>query len=219
MSDDSKHDDGGKPGGRRFVTLRRWLIAGILVWAPLAVTFWVVNALISFMDKSILLLPPAYRPEALIGFELPGMGAFFAVVIVLLTGALVANILGRGLIAAWERLLDRIPLVSSIYSAVKQVIETFVSQDSRSFRQVVLVEYPKSDVWVPAYLLNRHKGVCVLFVPTSPNPTSGYTVIVKEALVVPTSLSLEEASSFIISMGADFVKKEELAGLINAYKA
>ena len=86
-------------------------------------------------------------------------------------------------------------------------------------KEVVLVEYPKSDVWVPAYLLNRHNGICVLFVPTSPNPTSGYTVIVKESLVVPTSLSLEEASSFIISMGADFVKREELSRLINSHQA
>ena len=213
MSDDPSRDEsaeGGKSGGRRFVTLRRWLIAGILVWAPLAVTFWVVNALISFMDKSIVLLPPAYRPEALLGFELPGMGAFFAVVIVLLTGALVANILGRGLIAAWERLLDRIPLVSSIYSAVKQVIETFVSQDSRSFRQVVLVEYPRRDAWSIAFVSGEPVGevqdstdrhLVTLFVPTAPNPTSGFVIMVPRDELIELEMTVEEGFRMVVSLG------------------
>ena len=201
----------GKPGkGGRFLTLRRWLIAGILVWAPLAVTFWVVNALVSFMDKSIVLLPPSYRPEALIGFELPGMGAFFAVVIVLLTGALVANILGRSLIHAWERLLNRIPLVRSIYSSVKQVVETFVSQDSRSFRKVVLVEYPRRNAWSIAFVSGEPIGevqdrteehLITLFVPTAPNPTSGFVIMVPRDEVIELEMSVEEGFRMVVSLG------------------
>ncbi|QGT77533.1 DUF502 domain-containing protein [Guyparkeria halophila] len=200
-----------KPGkGGRFVTLRRWLIAGILVWAPLAVTFWVVNALISFMDKSIVLLPAAYRPEALLGFELPGMGAFFAVVIVLLTGALVANILGRSLIHAWERLLNRIPLVRSIYSAVKQVVETFVSQDSRSFREVVLVEYPRRNAWSIAFVSGEPIGevqdrteehLVTLFVPTAPNPTSGFVIMVPRSELIELNMTVEEGFRMVVSLG------------------
>ncbi len=209
QSDQATEAD-GRSGGRRFVTLRRWLIAGILVWAPLAVTFWVVNALVSFMDKSIVLLPKAYRPEELLGFEVPGMGAFFAVVIVLFTGALVANILGRSLIHAWERLLDRIPLVSSIYSAVKQVIETFVSQDSRSFREVVLVEYPRRDAWSIAFVSGRPVGevqertedeLITLFVPTAPNPTSGFVIMVPRGDVIPLNMTVEEGFRMVISLG------------------
>lgn len=200
-----------KPGkGGRFLTLRRWLIAGILVWAPLAVTFWVVNALISFMDKSIVLLPPPYRPEALLGFELPGMGAFLAVVIVLLTGALVANILGRSLIHAGERLLNRIPLVRSIYSSVKQVIETFVSQDSRSFRQVVLVEYPRRNAWSIAFVSGEPIGevqdrteehLVTLFVPTAPNPTSGFVIMVPRAELIELNMTVEEGFRMVVSLG------------------
>lgn len=204
-------DEEGKPGKRvRFVTLRRWLIAGILVWAPLAVTYWVVNALISFMDRSMLLLPRAYRPEELLGFQLPGMGAFFAIVIVLVTGALVANILGRSLVHAWERLLNRIPLVSSIYSAVKQVVETFVSQDSRSFRQVVLVEYPRRNAWSIAFVSGEPIGevqdrtdehLVTVFVPTAPNPTSGFVIMVPRAELIELNMTVEEGFRLVVSLG------------------
>lgn len=211
MSREPEQDgDGGKPPRARFVTLRRWLVAGILVWAPLAVTFWVVNALISFMDKSIVLLPSAYRPEALLGFEVPGMGAFFAIVIVLLTGALVANILGRSLIHAWERLLNRIPLVRSIYSAVKQVVETFVSQDSRSFREVVLVEYPRRKAWSIAFVSGEPIGevqdrtdehLVTVFVPTAPNPTSGFVIMVPRSELIELNMTVEEGFRMVVSLG------------------
>ena len=214
MSHEPQHDEvteeDGKPAPRRFLTLRRWLIAGILVWAPLAVTFWVVNALISFMDRSMLLLPRAYRPEELLGFQIPGMGAFFAIVIVLFTGALVANILGRSLVHAWERLLNRIPLVSSIYSAVKQVVETFVSQDSRSFRQVVLVEYPRRNAWSIAFVSGEPIGevqdrtdehLVTVFVPTAPNPTSGFVIMVPRSELIELNMTVEEGFRLVVSLG------------------
>jgi len=119
---------------------------------------------------------------------------------------------GRSLIVSMiDKTFEHIPAVRMIYSVSKKLANLLSGSDESSRREVVLVEYPKEDVWVPAYVLNRYNGVSVLFVPTSPNPTSGYTVIVKEALTVSTTLSLEEASSFIISMGADFAKREEIS--------
>lgn len=191
-------------------TLRRWLVAGILVWAPLAITLWVINVLIGFMDKTILLLPEAYRPENLFGFNIPGLGAVLAVGVVLLTGALVANILGRSLVNFGERILDRIPLVRSIYSAVKQVIETFFSHDSRSFRKVLLVEYPRRDCWSIAFLSGdpvgevqdkTEKHVLTVFVPTAPNPTSGFVIMVPQDEIIELDMTVEEGFRMVISLG------------------
>ena len=196
--------------GNKVSTLRKWLVAGILVWAPLAITYWVINSVIGFMDKTILLLPPGYRPEAVFGFNIPGLGAVLAIVVVLLTGALVANFLGRKLIAMGEAVLNRIPLVRSVYSAVKQVIETFVSQDSRSFRKVVLVEYPRKNCWSLAFLAGEPVGevqdktaqqVITVFVPTAPNPTSGFVIMVPEDEAIPLDMSVEEGFRMVISLG------------------
>ena len=197
-------------GTAKVSTLKRWLVAGILVWAPVAITFWVINALIGFMDKSILLLPEAYRPEHLFGFNIPGLGAALAVIVVLLTGALVANILGRSLIGFGERILDRIPLVRSIYSSVKQVVETFFSHDSRSFRKVLLVEYPRRDCWSIAFLSGEPIGevqdktaeqVLTVFVPTAPNPTSGFVIMVPKSDVIELDMTVEEGFRMVISLG------------------
>jgi len=203
-------------------TLRRWLVAGILVWAPLAITVWVINTLISFMDRSILLLPENFRPEHLFGFNIPGLGAVLAVIVVLLTGALVANILGRSLVSFGERILERIPLVRSIYSSVKQVIETFFSQDSRSFRKVLLVEYPRRDCWSIAFLSGdpigevqnkTEKHVLTVFVPTAPNPTSGFVIMVPEDEVIELDMSIEEGFRMVISLGV-IVPKERLSEVV-----
>ncbi|OZB84124.1 MAG: hypothetical protein B7X28_01045 [Halothiobacillus sp. 13-55-253] len=196
--------------GSKVSTLRKWLVAGILVWAPLAITYWVINAVIGFMDKTILLLPPSYRPEAVFGFNIPGVGAVLAIIVVLLTGALVANFLGRKLIAMGESVLERIPLVRSVYSAVKQVIETFVSQDSRSFRKVVMVEYPRKNCWSLAFLAGDPVGevqdktaqkVITVFVPTAPNPTSGFVIMVPEDEIIALDMSVEEGFRMVISLG------------------
>jgi uncharacterized membrane protein len=191
-------------------TLRKWLMAGILVWAPLAITFWVINAVVGFMDQTLLLLPPNYRPEHLFGFNVPGLGAILAVFLVLLTGALVANFLGRKLVALGESVLHRIPLVRSVYSAVKQVIETFVSQDSRSFRKVVLVEYPRKDCWSLAFLAGDPIGevqektaqhLTTVFVPTAPNPTSGFVIMVPAHEIIELDMTIEEGFRMVISLG------------------
>ncbi|WP_407275632.1 DUF502 domain-containing protein [Halothiobacillus sp. DCM-1] len=197
-------------GIKKTSTLRKWLVAGLLVWAPLAITVWVIGLIIGFMDRSILLLPPEFRPEAVFGFNIPGLGALLAVAIVLLTGALVANFLGRTLVGWGEAVLNRIPLVRSVYSAAKQVIETFVSQDSRSFRQVVMVEYPRKDCWSIAFLAGAPVGevqdktaqkVLTVFVPTAPNPTSGFVIMVPEHEVIPLQMSVEEGFRMVISLG------------------
>ncbi len=126
---------------------------------------------------------------------------------------------GRSIIVSLiDKIFEKIPAINTVYSVSKKLANMITGKDDGGKKEVVLMEYPKDDVWVPAYILNRHDGVCVLFIPTSPNPTSGYTVLIKEELVVRTSLSFEEASSFIISMGADFVKKEEITQKILEYK-
>jgi uncharacterized membrane protein len=116
-----------------------------------------------------------------------------------------------------DRIFEKIPAINTVYSVSKKLANMITGKDDGGKKEVVLMEYPKDDVWVPAYILNRHNGICVLFIPTSPNPTSGYTVLIKEELTIRTSLSFEEASSFIISMGADFVKKEEITQKILEY--
>ena len=123
---------------------------------------------------------------------------------------------GQFFVLSWiEKVLDRIPAIGTVYSISKKVTNMFVQSEDGHKKEVVLIEYPKKDIWVPAYVFNKYENLLVLFIPTSPNPTSGYTVIVDEKLVTKTTLSLEEASTFIVSMGADFVQKEEIKKLIN----
>lgn len=189
----------------------RFLFVGALSFFPLIVVLLVVNFL-----KNIGL--SAY-------FQLNTITDSTTITIVLIVGVLLALILlgwtieryGRSvLLSALDRLFERIPAVNSIYSVSRKISNMLTGKDESGKKEVVLVEYPKEDIWVPAYVLNRHNGICVLFIPTSPNPTSGYTVLVKEALTVKVSLTLEEASSFIISMGADFVKRDEITEKIQA---
>ncbi len=192
------------------MTLRRYLIAGLLVWLPLGVTVLVIRLLVNFMDRILVLIPPAYRPEAVLGFEIPGLGVVLSVAIVLLTGALVANFFGRRIVALWEALLARIPFVRTIYSGVKQVTETIVSDRNRSFREVLLVEYPRKGLWTLAFHTGSEvREVCEktgrelinIFVPTTPNPTSGFFIMIPREEVVPLSMSVDEAVKMIVSLG------------------
>lgn len=136
-------------------SLRRYLVAGLLVWVPLGVTLLVVRVLVNWLDGTLLLLPPDYRPEAWLGFTIPGLGVVLSIVIVFVTGVLAANLFGRSLVALWERLLARIPLVRSVYSGAKQLAETMFSDAGESFRKVLLVEFPRKGVWNPG-LSHRH---------------------------------------------------------------
>lgn len=193
--------------------MRKYLIAGLLVWLPLGVTLLVVKLLVDLMDRLLLFLPPGWRPDALLGFYVPGLGFVLAFVVLLVTGALVANLLGRKLIGLWEGVLARIPLVRTIYSAVKQVAETVLAPGGRAFRKVLLVEYPRREMWSLAFETSGNtlgevqaktgkEEVVSVFVPTTPNPTSGYVVLLPRRDVVELDMTIDEGMRFIISMGA-----------------
>jgi len=196
--------------GRWFKQLLRYIFVGALSLFPLILVLIVVNFLKEIGVSAYFSL---HRYTDSFGITI---GLMVMVIILFAMLGYTIEKYGRSIIISTiDRVFDYLPAIRTIYSVTKKVAAMLSGRDDSGKKEVVLVEYPKEDVWVPAYLLNRHQGVCVLFIPTSPNPTSGYTVIVKESLMVSTSLSFEEASSFIISMGADFVKKDELARLIN----
>ncbi len=190
--------------------LRRYLVAGLLVWVPLGVTVLVIRLLVRLMDRTLVLLPPAWRPDQLFGVHIPGLGIVLSAVVVLGTGVVVANLLGRRLVQTWERLLARIPLVRSIYSGAKQIVETVFSGSGRSFREVVMIEYPRSGTWTLAFVtgdgmraVREHIGddVINVFVPTTPNPTSGFFLMMRRADVVPLEIPVEDGLKAIISAG------------------
>lgn len=191
-------------------TFRKYLIAGLLVWLPLGVTILVIKLLVDIMDRTLLLLPPEWRPDALLGFHVPGLGLLLAVGIVATTGVVVANLLGRRLVAAWESLLSRIPLVRSLYKGVKQVAETVLAAGGHSFRKVLLVEYPRRGIWSLALQtgigfreLQEKTGeeVVAVFLPTTPNPTSGFVLMVPKKDVIELDMTVDEGLKLIISMG------------------
>ncbi len=190
--------------------LRHYLVTGVLVWVPLLATWWVASSLINLIDRILLVLPPEYRPSTLLGFNLPGLGVILALMVLFLTGLLLANFLGRQVVALWEAILNRIPLVNSMYSGVKQLLETFLSHDSRSFRKVLLVEYPSKGLWTQAFLAGDPVGeiqqktaseVLTIYVPTAPNPTSGYVIFVPKDDAVELDMSVEDAMRMIVSLG------------------
>jgi uncharacterized membrane protein len=191
-------------------TLRRHLVAGLILWIPLLVTFLIVRFLIRFVDRTLLLLPPSWRPEALLGFNIPGLGLILAVGILLLTGVLAKNFIGQRLLNLGDRIVTRIPLVSSIYSGAKQVAETLFADSSTAFKRVLLVEYPRRGVWSMCFQTSESVGeiqhrttetvVCV-FVPTTPNPTSGFLLFVPRDELVPLDMRVDEGLRMIISLG------------------
>ena len=197
------------PAAARPRSLRRYLVAGVLVWLPILAVVWVIRFLVQLMDQTLLLVPAAYRPEALFGFGLPGLGAVLAFVIVLVTGLLVTNLIGRQLVEYWEELLQRIPLVRSIYSSVKGLAESVFSQE-KAFRKVVLIPYPRAGVWSIGFLTAENLGeisvktgvaaVCV-FIPATPNPTSGFIVIVPRADVIELEMNVDAAMKMIVTLG------------------
>lgn len=190
---------------------RRYIMAGLLVWLPLGVTILVIKMLVDLMDRTLLLLPARYQPEQLLGMHIPGLGVIVAVVVVLSTGIIVANLFGRKLVEGWESLLARIPLVRSVYSAVKQIAETMFSSSGQSFRKVLLVEYPRKGLWTLAFQTGTDIGeaqqkterdVINIYIPTTPNPTSGFFIMVPKEDVVELDMSVDEGLRMIISMGS-----------------
>lgn len=191
-------------------TLRRYLVAGIIIWVPLIVTVLVIRFLVNLMDRSLVLVPPSFQPDALLGFHLPGLGVLLTIAVLLLTGMLGANLFGRRLVGLWEALLSRIPLVRSIYTGAKQVAETVLSDGSTSFKRVMLVEYPRKGVWSMCFQTSTELNeiqektadevICV-FVPTTPNPTSGFILFVPRSDLIDLDMSVDEGLKMIISLG------------------
>ena len=190
--------------------LRKYIIAGLLVWLPLLITVAIIKFVIDLLDGTILLLPPEYRPEALLGFSIPGFGILLAVGVLILTGMFAANLLGRRLVQVWETALGKIPLVRNIYNSVKQISTTLLASQSKSFRKVVLVEYPRKDCWCIGFLSNEHvetdRGITnqqlqSIYLPTTPNPTSGFNLLIPERDIIELDMSVEDGFKFIISMG------------------
>ncbi len=190
--------------------LKKYLITGLLVWVPLAFTLWVLDLIVSTMDRTLLLLPTPWRPESWLGFPLPGAGALLTLLVLILTGMAAANIMGQRLVHWWEGLLSRIPIVRSIYSSVKQVSDTLLAPNGHSFRRAVLVEFPQRGQWTVAFLVGPAAGrvasrldgeFLLVYVPTAPNPTSGYTLMVRPQEVRELDISVDEALKFVISLG------------------
>ncbi|MCG7914996.1 MAG: DUF502 domain-containing protein [Candidatus Thiodiazotropha weberae] len=191
--------------------LRRYLVAGLLVWLPLGASYLVVSLLVDWMDRSLLLLPQAYRPESLLGFHIPGLGVVLSLVILFVTGLVAANLFGRRLVKLWEAMVSRIPLVRSVYSAVKQLVETMFADNGRSFRKVVLVEFPRRGLWTLAFLTNEESGpiqealgreLVSIYIPTTPNPTGGYFVLLPKEEVRELEMSVDDGLKMLLSMGA-----------------
>ena len=190
--------------------MKRYIIAGLLVWVPLGITIWVLNALVSALDQTLLLVPEKMRPDNLIGYHIPGFGVLLSFLILLVTGAVAANFAGARLIALWESLLARIPFVKSIYSSVKQVSDTVLSDQGTAFRKALLVEFPRPGCWTIAFLTGAPAGEVAshlpgehisVYVPTTPNPTGGYFVMVPKSSARELDISVDEALKYIISMG------------------
>ena len=190
--------------------MRKYFITGLLILVPLAITLWVLNLIISTMDQSLLLLPVSWRPEALIGFRIPGLGSILTLLIIFLTGVATRNFIGRQVVRLWEGLLTRIPVVKSIYSSVKQVSDPLFSSSGNAFRKALLVQYPRQGSWTIAFLtgvpggeVGSHLGgdYVSLYVPTTPNPTSGFFLMVPRADTIELDMSVDEALKYIVSMG------------------
>jgi uncharacterized membrane protein len=190
--------------------MRKYFVTGLLILVPLAITLWVLNLIIGTMDQSLLLLPERWRPEAVVGFHIPGLGTILTLLIIFFTGLATRNFIGNRVVQIWEGILVRIPVVNAIYSSVKQVSDTLFSSSGNAFRKALLVEYPRKGCWTIAFLTgipggdvkNHLVGDYVsLYVPTTPNPTSGFFLMVPRADTVELDRTVDAALKYIVSMG------------------
>ncbi|QEL64015.1 hypothetical protein OTERR_05390 [Oryzomicrobium terrae] len=189
---------------------KRYFITGLLIWVPLAITAWVLNLIVGTMDQSLRLLPESLHPQNLLGVNVPGVGALITLLVILLTGVAAANFIGQKLVRWWEGLLARIPVVNSIYKGVKQISDTLFSPNGQAFRKALLVQYPREGSWTIAFqtgqpggdVANHLTGEFVsVYVPTTPNPTSGFFLMMPRAEVVELDMTVDDALKYIISMG------------------
>jgi uncharacterized membrane protein len=188
------------------LSIRRIFVAGLLVWVPIWATFALVSFLINVLDQAFNWVPVSYRPETFIHQNIPGFNAFISLAIIFITGILVANFIGRTFLSLSEKILARIPLVRTIYTSVKQTLEVILSSNSEAFRQVVIIEYPRKGIYSLAFVTNRDSLMddndkITVFVPTTPNPTSGFLLIVPKAECVDMKIPVDKALKYIISLG------------------
>lgn len=190
--------------------LRKWLIAGLLVIVPLVITLGVLNWIIGTLDQTLAILPEAWQPDKLLGVHIPGFGVILTLLILLLVGGIASNFIGRKLVGWGDALVRRIPVVRSIYSSVKQVSDTVFSDSGNAFRTAVLVQWPREGVWTVAFVTGQPSGEVAallrdeyvsVFVPTTPNPTGGYFVLVRRSECIELEMSVDAALKYIVSMG------------------
>ena len=191
-------------------SIRKWLLAGLLVIVPVIITLWVLDWIIGTLDKTLLILPQSWHPDKLLGIHIPGFGVLLAFAILLFLGALTSNFLGNKLLNWWNALLNRIPVVRSIYSGVKQVSDTLFSDTGNAFRKAVLIQWPREGMWTIAFVTGTPGGDTAqhlkgdhwsVYVPTTPNPTGGYFVMLKKSDCVELKMSVDDALKYIVSMG------------------
>ncbi|HEX2197886.1 MAG TPA: DUF502 domain-containing protein [Burkholderiales bacterium] len=190
--------------------MKKYLITGLLIWIPLVITLWVLKAIVDLLDQSLLLLPASVHTENWLGVHIPGLGAILTIVIVFVTGVFATNFFGAQLVEIWHDILHRIPVVNSIYSSVKQISDTLFSSSGQAFRKALLVQWPRAGMWTIAFLTGTPGGGvarylpddCLsVYVPTTPNPTGGYFVIVQRKDVIELDMTVDQALKYIISMG------------------
>ncbi len=200
--------------------LKRYFITGLLIWVPLGITIWVVTALMGALDQSLLLLPESWRPDFWLGVHIPGLGVILTGVVSVITGLFAANLIGQRLVQFWESLLQRIPVVKSIYGSVKQVSDSLLSGSGMAFKKVLLVRYPHADAWSLAFQTNIPDEVAgqfdakhvAVFIPTTPSPVNGFYFYVRRDAVIELDMSVDAALKAIVSMGVVApVMKPELA--------
>ncbi len=190
--------------------MKKYLITGLLIWIPLVITLWVLKLIVDALDQSLLLLPASLRTESWLGMHVPGLGVLLTLAIVFVTGVFATNFFGARLVEIWHDVLHRIPVVNSIYSSVKQISDTLFSSSGQAFRKALLVQWPREGMWTIAFLTgvpggdvtNHLQGDYVaVYVPTTPNPTGGYFVLVRRAETIELDMTVDEALKYIISMG------------------
>ena len=189
---------------------KKYFITGLLIWIPLAITVWVLTAIIGAMDQSLRLLPEAVHPDKLLGFHIPGVGTVLTLLVIFLTGVVTANIIGQKLVRFWEGILARIPIVQSIYYSIKQVSDTLFSSSGQAFRKVLLVRYPHPQAWSVAFQTGSPSGQISemlpdehvsVFIPTAPSPVNGFFFFVKKSETIELDISVDDALKYIVSMG------------------
>jgi len=207
-ADDDGNGKGGRPGFAR--RLRNYLIAGLLIWIPVMVTVWVIRFLSGILDQSLVLLPPSWRPEALVGQYVPGVGIILSFLLLVMTGIVVRNLFGGQIVAGFESLVRRIPVIGAIYGGAKTFSETVLTDKGKSFKQVVLVEFPRKGLFSIGFITcedmdevqaRTEQDVVCVFVPTTPNPTTGFLVAVDRNEIVRLDMTVDDAFKMLLTLG------------------